>query len=398
MTQGPRLSWVEVDLGAIGDNFEASRVAAAVDLFAVVKADAYGHGAAPVARALAGRPGLRGFVVARVEEGEALRAAGVEGEVLVLTPGLAAADGADAAARLERGRLTPNLGSLADVEALAAVVGADRGTRRPVHLEVDTGMARAGVGAPELGRALEAIRRSPGLVLEGLSTHLAESEAEDLGFTDEQLRRLREAVDRLTPEERGRVLVHAANSAAALDLAAARFGAARVGGALYGLDLAAPRRRGATDGPAIRLRPALRVVSRVAQVRELGAGSPVGYGRRFVAPRPTRIALVPIGYADGLPSSLAGRADVLVAGARCPVVGAISMDLITVDVGDRRCRPGDPVVVLGEQGGEAITAAEIAARGGDVLYEVTCRFSRRLERVVVGGPQLDINPAPDPRR
>jgi alanine racemase len=395
VTAGPRLCWAEVDLGAVGANFGAVRAAAAVDLFAVVKADAYGHGAVAVARALAGRPGLRGFVVARVEEGEALRAAGVEHEILVLTPGLAAAGAAETAARLERGRLTPNLASLADVEALAAVA-ARRGaaTPRRVHLEVDTGMARAGISARELDRALGAIRGSTGLELAGLSTHLAESEAADSGFTDDQLRRFRAAAERLTPQERSRALLHAANSAAALDLEAARFDAARVGGALYGLDLAAPRRAGAGDDGPVRLRPAMRVVGRVVGVRELGAGSPVGYNRRFVAERDTRIALVPLGYADGLPSALAGRLEALVGGARCPVVGAVSMDLISVDVGGRPCRPGDEVVVLGEQGDEAITAAELAARAGDVLYEVTCRFSRRLERVLLPG----LNPGPDPLR
>ncbi|HVS65800.1 MAG TPA: alanine racemase [Thermoanaerobaculia bacterium] len=371
-------AWVVVDLGAVVDNFELVRRRALVGVYAVVKADAYGHGAIEVARALSGRAGLRGFVVARVDEAEALRSVGVGEEILVLSPGIAAGGAPEILARLAGLRLTPYLSSLAEVEAAAAGAGS-LGSSLPIHLEVDTGMARAGLSVEELHRALELLHGQRLLRLAGLATHLAESEALDPGFTEDQLDRFRGIVD--TTEQRPASALHVANSAAALDLPDSRFDAVRVGGALYGLDLARERRAADSAPGAFALRPAMTVRARVLQVRSVRAGTPVGYGRRWRAPRDTRLALTPLGYADGYPSALAGRARVLVGGRRCPVVGAVSMDLITVDVGDLPCGPGDEVVALGSQSGEQIDAGALARVGGDVAYEVTCRFSRRLRRL-----------------
>jgi alanine racemase len=373
------LAWVSVDLDAVARNFEKVRKRTAVGVFAVVKADAYGHGAVDVARALSGRAGLCGFVVAREREGMALRRAGIEDEILVLAPGIAAGGAAEETLRRLLGdRLTPQLASLAEVEAIvAAAAGLSPATSVDVHLELDSGMSRAGVAAGELPRALELLGRQPALRLAGVATHLAESEASDASFTAEQLARFRAAVAPLAAE-RLELTRHVANSAAALDLADTRCEAVRVGGALYGLDLA--HRAGEAQPDDRALEPAMSVTARVLQVRTVTAGTPVGYGRRWRALRDTRIALVPVGYADGYPSEVGDRAEVLVGRARRPVVGAVSMDLITVDVGETACAAGDEVVLLGRQGEECLRAEELARAGNEVLYEVTCRFSRRLPR------------------
>ncbi|RMH37265.1 MAG: alanine racemase [Deltaproteobacteria bacterium] len=361
---------VVVDLSAIVANAAAVAAHAGVDLYAVVKADAYGHGAVPVARALERAPGVAGLAVSLVEEGVELRDAGVAAPVLVMGPSLGGAH-AEVVAR----GLTPVVSDPADLERFAAV-GRARGAPVAVHVKLDTGMHRLGI-APEA--AVGACAPRDGLVVEGICTHLASADADDPADPDSptrrQLARFDAALAALTAAGRRPPIAHAANSAGALRFAA-RYDRVRPGLALYG----------AAAGP-VSLAPALEFASAIAQVRDVPAGGRVSYGGLWTATRPTRAAVVPVGYADGYPRNLTGRADVLVAGRRCPVIGAVSMDMILVDVTDLgdAVAVGQPVILIGSDGRERISVVEFAAGAGISAYEVTCGISKRVPRTYRGG-------------
>ena len=355
-----------VDLGAIERN--ARRLAAVAGpavLCAVVKADAYGHGMVPAARA-AQAGGARWLAVATAEEARGLRAGGLEGPVLVMGAlseeelAVAIAARADVVAWRE-----------AFVDRLAAMSGA---ADVAVHVKLDTGMGRLGTrDAGEATRVAEAVAARDGLRLAGAMTHFATAD-DDAGFLAEQLALFTpwaRAVKAAHPE----ILIHAANSAATLREPAAHFDLVRCGIAVYGMD---PFH----EDPAVHgLEPALALISYVAEVKDAGPGQSAGYGRRFVAERPTRIGTLPIGYADGVRRGLTNNADVLVAGRRVPLVGTVSMDNLTVDLGDADVAPGAEAVLIGAQGGERIPAEEWARRLGTINYEVTCGISARVPRV-----------------
>ena len=314
--------------------------------------------------------GARHFGVALVEEGASLREGGVTG--LVLCMGGVGRHGADVA--VEAG-LTPVVYDVGDAERLDAAAR-QRGTRLPVHLKVDTGMGRLGVPLPDWTRFLDRIAHLRHLDVEGLMTHFAESENPDTTFTLEQARRFQTAV--ASARRRGvhpRIL-HVCNSGAILTQPILRLDAVRAGIALYGL---APAEWLSGRLP---LRPAMRVESQVLFVRDLPAGASVSYNRRFVTKRPSRIATLPVGYADGWPRALSNRGEVLIGGRRCPVVGTVCMDLCMVDVTEVQSpvETGDPVVLLGEMGQERLDANEIAQAAGTIPYEILCGFSERVPR------------------
>ncbi|HET7476567.1 MAG TPA: alanine racemase [Dermatophilaceae bacterium] len=374
---GPwRLSWAEVDLAAVRHNVGllAQRCAPA-SVCAVVKADGYGHGAAAVAAA-ALEAGASWLAVALVEEGVALRQAGIEAPVLVLSEPPTAAMAAVVGARL-----TPTVYTAAGVAAVAAAVppGADP---VPVHLKVDTGMHRLGAhpdAAPGLAAVVAAERR---LRLGGLWTHLAA--ADDPGqdaYTDEQLRRFEGVRAALAAAGIEPELVHAANSAAALRRPGAQYDLVRCGLAVYGY---AP---GPVAGPPLRLRPALSLKSRVSFARVGQAGERISYGLRYELATDSVVATVPLGYADGVPRRLsAAGGEVLVGGCRRPIAGTVTMDQLMVDCGpDAVVAPGTEVVLLGRQGHEAVTAEEWAARLDTIPYEVLCGIAGRVPRVYVDG-------------
>jgi len=384
-TPALRPAWAEIDLDALAANFERlSRLAAPAGVLAVVKADAYGHGAPEVARALE-RAGAEWAGVALLEEGAALRRAGVALPILVL--------GAAQESQLplyRRYRLTPTLSSLGQLElwrAWARRAGGD-GSPFEVHLKVDTGMHRLGVPAAAAGEALERLRAEPRLRLAGLLSHLAEADDPVSPANRAQERRFGAVVDLLTAAERERVLVHLANSAAMLHLPATRHRLVRLGLALYGLDPA-----GAAGGPAAGLTPVLSVVARVVQLHRLEPGEAVGYGGRWRAARVSEIAIVPVGYADGYPWRLstgagapgAPPAEALVGGRRVPLAGAVSMDMLALDVTGAGAGLGAEVVLLGRRGGEEITAWELARRAGTIPYELLCGLGLRLPRRYLGG-------------
>jgi alanine racemase len=371
-----RPTWGEVDLDAVRANArQLAALAAPAALLAVVKADGYGHGAVPVAQA-ALDAGATWLGVALVEEGAALRDAGLDAPVLVLSE-----PPPEAASAVVAAGLTPVVYTEQGIEALAkAVADAPRDEPLPVHLKVDTGMHRVGCEPARARSLLDAVAARPELDLEGVCTHCAVADEPDRADTGAQLDEFQRLLASLDggAARRPRV-VHAANSAALLAFPESRFDLVRVGIALYGV----------APGPAVAdrvaLRPALSLRARVTYVKELPAGAGVSYGLRYVMPAAGRVATVPVGYADGVPRNLGlTGGEVLIGGRRHPIAGAVTMDQLMVDVGDAAVDVGDEVVLLGAQGGEAITAEEWADRLGTIAYEIVTGIGPRVPRRYVG--------------
>ncbi|MCY3928666.1 MAG: alanine racemase [Acidobacteria bacterium] len=368
---------VEIDLGALAGNLRLIRRAVGgTGVFGVVKADAYGHGAVAVSLELE-RLGIDGLAVSRVSEVGELRRSGVRSPLLLLG-GPASIEELDRAVERNATPVLTRREQIADWSAWRRR-SSGSGTPLGVVVELDTGMSRYGVPLDEWPLVLQEVRSAPELRLAGLMSHLAESELPKSGFTALQEQRFAAAVEALGPEERENVSLHLSNSAGALRRGSARWDAVRVGGALYGLDLASA----ADPSPASGLRPVMRVVAPILDLRQVPAGTGVGYRRTWKAPRDATIGLVPVGYGDGFSTAL-GAGDVLVSGVRCPIAGQVSMDSLTVDVtGVPGVMVGDECVLLGSQGDERIEVAELAARAGVAAYEVWCGFERRLPRKVL---------------
>jgi alanine racemase len=344
-----------------------SQLRGVAQLCAVVKADGYGHGALASARAaLAG--GASWLAVVTAAEAQQLREAGLrEARVLVmgvLTPAeLAQALAADADVLAWHER---------DIEALARAGGGR------VHVKLDSGMGRLGTRDPaEALRVAQAARAAPGVELAGAMTHFATAdELDDEGFFSRQLQTFARWAQALRARQ-PQLVIHAANSAAMLRDAEAQFDLVRCGIAVYGMDPFG-------EDPAARgLEPALELSSYVAEVKLLAAGESAGYGRQFSAAADTYIGLLPIGYGDGWRRALSNNADVLIAGRRHPLVGTVSMDSVTVDLGaaaEPEQLRGEPAVLIGCQGDQRITAEEVAHRLGTINYEVTCALTQRVSR------------------
>ena len=361
-----------VDLAAVRHNASVLRPESA-ELIAIVKADAYGHGAVPVARA-ATRAGAARLGVALVEEGVELRTAGVDVPILTLTEFPPGAEG-----EALRAGLTPTLYSS---EALARLRAAAADIGRPVgaQVKVDTGMHRVGVPWERATEFVAQVLRA-GVALEGVWTHLANAEDPADPFTGVQLERFRGVLDDLRAKGIRPGLVHAANSAGRLARPDAWFDAVRVGVALYGVSPGA----GVDDAArGLGLRPALALRSSVSFVKRLAAGEAVSYGLTYRLDRDATVATVPVGYADGYPRALSNRGEALIGGRRRRVIGSVTMDQLLVDCGDDAAGVGDEVVLLGRQGGEEITAAELAERAGTIPYEIVCRIGVRVPREYVG--------------
>lgn len=364
-----RPAWVDVDLAALENNLAQVRgrlAGSSTQVMAVVKADAYGHGAVGVSRALEAA-GVDWLGVALLEEGAEIRRAGVEVPILVLGTARPAK-----IALYRRYRLIPTISSITEL-ALWRDWTAGQSEAQPVHLKVNTGMGRLGVALEEVPWALEMLRGHPGLRLAGLLSHFGD--ADDLASprNDLQAERFDAVLSLLTEEERGRTVFHMANSAAALHRPASRHALVRLGIAIYGLDPASP-------AAPIDLRPVMSVKARIVQVREVPAGTPISYGGRTVTRRRSRIAVVPVGYADGYAWRLTGKAEALVRGRRVPVAGSVTMDMTLLDVTDAGAELGDEVVLLGRQGTEEITAAELAVHAGTISWEILCHLGLRLPR------------------
>jgi alanine racemase len=344
---------------------------AAPDIIAVVKANAYGHGAVAVARTLEDA-GAQMLAVADIEEGIELRDSGITLPILVF--GALSVSDVDG---LFTHRLTPTISSPGAGRTLERAAHA-RGATLPYHLKIDTGLNRLGFRYDNLRRTLPPLLASPVLSLEAVYTHFAAADEPDAVSVEAQRLAFETACDDLRACGGRAVRRHAANSAALLRDSRLWFDAVRPGLLLYGM---AP---GALH-TAMGLRPAMTLTSRVVAVKGVRTGEAVGYGGRFTAERPTTLAVIPAGYADGLDRRLEGRGAVLVRGRRAPIVGAVSMDMLTADVTDiDDVSPGDEVVLLGSQGEagwQQIDAREMAAAIGTIPYEIVCRLGSRIARV-----------------
>lgn len=361
-------AWREVDLAALGHNAQVLRntLAPGTELMAVVKAEAYGHGGAVTARTLQ-RAGVRAFAVACLAEGIALRKAGIRGTILIL-----GYTSPEEAPLLTRWHLTQTVADIDHGRALAA-----RGRRVHVHLALDTGMHRLGILAENRKEILEAFRL-PNLVVDGVFSHLYVSdslEAEDVAYTQEQLTLFYDTVAWLRTAGYDPGKVHIQSSYGLWNLPAQPCDYVRAGIALYGVR--------SDDAPVQRsldLRPVLSLRARVASIRTVQAGESAGYGRVFQAEQETKLAVVTIGYADGLPRDLPQRGgQVLIQGRRCPMVGRMCMDQLLVDVSDlSEVAPDDTVTIIGRDGGQVIRAEELAAYCGTITNELLSRLGMRL--------------------
>ena len=327
----------------------------------MVKADGYGHGALESARA-ATDGGATWLAVATAGEALALRQAGITGRLLVM--GALTAD--EAPAMVQGG---------VDVVAWAPGFARSLPPDARVHVKLDTGMGRLGTRDPEEARAIAAeVAARDDLELVGLMTHFATADERGDDYFGGQLARFTEFVEGMRSEHVG-LVCHAANSAATLRDPASHFDMVRCGVGIYGLD---PFQADPADEG---LEPALSLESWVAAVRRFEPGESAGYGRRWVADQPTWVATVPLGYGDGWRRGLTNDCDVLIRGRRHPLVGAVSMDNVTVDVGaDTEVEVGDTAVLIGEQSGERILCEEVAHRLGTINYEVTCGLTQRVPR------------------
>lgn len=368
-----------IDLDALAFNFHSSkRFIGDVKYLAVVKANAYGHGAFDCARRLEAE-GVDWFGVALVEEGIELRNAGITKPILVLG-GFWSGQEDD----VIHHELTPAISTVNQLEWLETAA-ANRHIKHAIHVKIDTGMMRIGVRWTEFDAFRERLSASRHLPVEGVMTHFAAADdLSETAFTDEQMSRFDECLHSLMKRGIKPDLIDLANSPGAVCHPKARRQMVRLGGILYGLggDVLPNQ----AEKPE--LRPVMLLRSKVAMIKQVGAGETVGYGRSFTTKRETTLAVVPIGYADGLPRGLSSKGSMLVRGAIAPIVGRVSMDWTVIDVTDiDDVKPGDDVTILGADGGNAILAEDLAAITGTISYEITCGISPRVTRLVIGGTQ-----------
>lgn len=368
----PTSTHVEIDLSNLKHNFRLARDSAGGrPLLAVVKADAYGHGAIPVARVLA-REGAKLFGVAHVHEARALREAGIEGPILLfcgVPPGEE-----NAVAELT---LTPMLFDLALARRLDAV-GRSRGLRLPIHLKLDTGMGRVGFRPEELTHVLSELLELKSLDLQGVASHLALADERINPWSDEQYSTFTSCLTQVRSAGFSPRWVHLSNSAGLFGRSFPECNLVRPGICLYG---GLP----GADFSALDLRPVMHFRSRVAQLKQVPVGTGVSYGHRFIARRPTRLAAVPVGYADGYSRRFTNRGEVLIGGQRAPIVGTVCMNWSLVDVTDLPdVEVGRVVTLLGRDGDAVLTGHQLAEKIDTIDYEIFCQIGSRNPRCYTG--------------
>ena len=364
-------TYATVNLAALAHNLSCIKryLSPGCDVLAIVKANAYGHGAVETVLALA-RQGIGRFAVASLDEGIALRQAGISASIVVL-----GALFEEQVSDLVAHKLTP---VVSDGQILPALAKAARSHTAPypIHLKVETGMGRLGFSSEELLSLLDNPLLQNPLQVEGMMTHLADADGKDGTFTERQLGAFRTVVDQIRQRGISLPLVHAANSAAIVRFPDAHFSLVRPGIMLYGYHTLP------ATVPAPRLRPVLSLHTKIVQLRTIPRGGTVSYNGTFVATRPTRIAVLPIGYADGYSRQLSHRGSVLIRGRRASIVGLVCMDMIMVDVTDMaQLQVGETVTLIGQQGGESIWADEVAGWIGTIPYEVLCGIGSRVPRL-----------------
>ncbi|HEX9859578.1 MAG TPA: alanine racemase [Nitrospirota bacterium] len=359
-----------IDLKALDHNLAVvRRIAGGRKVLGVVKADAYGHGAVEVSRRLEWA-GADMLGVALVEEGFELRHAGIKSHILILG-GVFDHQADDIVAA----GLTPVVFTMTQARALSDAA-VRRSMRLPVHFKVDTGMGRVGLPPEAAASFIREVAGLPGIAPEGIMTHLADVGGQDITFAERQVDLFGGVLDRLAGFGIEFPLAHAAGSAAVMGFKPALFNMVRPGIMLYGCCESA-----CVDEP-VELRPVMSVKTAIIHLKRMEAGVPISYGRTYHTKRPSLIATLPIGYADGVSRGLTNKGHVLAGGKRCPVVGAVCMDMIMVDVTDvELVAVGDEAVFIGNQSGEAITAEEVAHTLGTISYEVLCGISKRVPRV-----------------
>ena len=383
-------AWAEIDLDALAKNLGLIRrlCTPSVAILLVAKADAYGHGAVPIAHH-ALRSGAQAIGVTTCHEALELRRAGIRSRIVVLGPAL----GEEALPALRQGVEV----AIPSVELYRAMERTARGsaTKARIHLKVDTGMNRLGMTPEEALTLLEDLRTSPFLLLSGLMTHVAATDGARSQSALDQARNFDELLTRaralgLLAGPNERAWAHLANSACVLSGLTPLYDAVRVGAAAYGI-APDPRLSHAE------LTPVMSVRTRIVHVQEVRSGESVGYGGTWTAKRASRVAVLPVGYDDGVDWRLGNQGEVLVRGRRVSIVGRISMDYTTIDVTDvASVGLGDRVTLLGADGGARIRAEEIAARTGTVAYDVTCSIGKRVERIFTGGAASSLEPARAP--
>ncbi len=374
-----RPTWAEVSLGTLRQNFRTvqKHVGSAVTICAVVKADAYGHGAAECSHALESE-GAQWLGVTSLDEAIPLRDAGIRANILLMTGFWRGEEN-----EIVRLRLTPTVWEPWQIESLdraSAVLG---GGRHPVHLKVDTGMGRLGVALEELPALLAVLKAARHLALEGFSTHLASSEIMDAPSVAEQERRFEDARRMVREAGMDPVFVHVANTSAVISRRETWNTMVRPGIALYGYHLPFQRAGREVSGGTLRLpvKPVLTWKTRILSLRNFAANQPLGYGATYVTKAPAHIAVLPVGYADGYNRQLSNRGRVIVREHYAPIVGRISMDLTLADVtGIPGIAVGDEVILLGSLDGLSVDALEHAELANSTPYEILCNISKRVPR------------------
>lgn len=363
---------IVVDLGALAGNLDAIRAHVGVPVMAILKANAYGHGLVPVAHHLQAH-GVAQIGVAFVEEGIALRRAGIDVPVLVLGGILGRQAQQLIAHELEI--TVSSLDKLRQVEEAAQALG----RKAVIHLKIDTGMERIGVHSYSCGPLIEAAAASRWCVLKGVYSHLACADDPDSRMTALQVERFQEACAHFTRIGAPMPIRHLANSGGVLHAPETWLDMVRPGILLYGV-LPDPAARA-----SVPVRPALSLLSQVVYFKVVRAGHPVSYGATWAPAQDTRVVTIPIGYGDGWPRALSNNGEVLVRGQRRPIVGRICMDQFMVDLGpDGTAYNGDDVVLIGTQDGQAIRIEDVAQRAGTIAYEILTRLNERIPREYVG--------------
>jgi alanine racemase len=376
MSKSPYRSWAEVSRSRIAENYRKVReaVGPAVQVMGVVKADAYGHGAVEVSRVLVAE-GAAWLAVSNVGEGVSLRQAGIRTRILVMADCLPFERES-----LVAHDLTPVVHTLEELAELDQLAGA-RGVELPYHLKLDTGMGRLGTRA-EAVKILEAVRQCRHVRLEGLMTHFASSANYASSQTDQQIEAFQAILEALRQAGAAPAWVHmSSTNPIAYGRKPAWGNMVRAGHSLYGYVSPA---KGDAPPRILEVKPALSWKATILAVKELPVGTLVGYGGTFRAERPTRIAVLAAGYADGVPHRMSNRGKVIAGGQLAPVVGSVSMDLTTIDITDvPGLEPGDAVTLLGREGNVELNAQQIARWAGTISYMVLCGISARVPRVYV---------------
>ena len=367
--------FAKIDLGAVRNNFLAmkEKLRDGTKIIAVVKADGYGHGAVPIARMAEPWDFIWGFAAATVEEAVELRLAGIEKPILIL--GCVFEEDYE---KLAAYGIRPTVFQLSAARELSKTA-VRTGTSLPVHVAVDTGMSRIGFADTEESvKEIEEMAKLPGLVLEGIFTHFARADEKDKSDAVSQLNRYLRFISLLQEAGISIPLRHCSNSAGILEMPEANMDAVRAGISMYGIYPSDEM-----DRNRIRLEPAMELKSHIVYIKEVPAGVPVSYGGTFVTDRPTRIATIPVGYADGYPRSLSSRGCVLIRGKRAPILGRICMDQFMADVTDIPAEELDEVTLMGRDGEEFLSVDELGALSGRFPYEFVCDVSKRVPRIYV---------------